>query len=171
MLGIKDPLAHTTLMESRCSHSQSANLCLGGGVGCFQARNMQSRGLVMNHTVTDGIRQLGSLYICGRSGFMSHISLVMIRVKYNKLLVYLKNLPCTLMMIQLYGKLCINYARKKNPMTCFRNAEAHPASRGFHVETRSPISWLQHDSLEELKECADPMLTPAPSSIHNSTLV
>lgn len=48
------------------------------------------------------------------------------------------------------------------PMTCFRNAEAPAASRGFHVETRSPISWLQHDSLEELKECADPMLTPAP---------
>lgn len=48
------------------------------------------------------------------------------------------------------------------PITCFRNAEAPAASRGFHVETRSPISWLQHDSLEELKECADPMLTPAP---------
>lgn len=48
------------------------------------------------------------------------------------------------------------------PMTCFRNAEAPAASRGFHAETRSPISWLQHDSLEELKECADPMLTPAP---------
>lgn len=48
------------------------------------------------------------------------------------------------------------------PMMCFRNAEAPAASRGFHVETRSPISWLQHDSLEELKECADPMLTPAP---------
>lgn len=48
------------------------------------------------------------------------------------------------------------------PMMRFRNAEAPAASRGFHVETRSPISWLQHDSLEELKECADPMLTPAP---------
>lgn len=54
-VGIKGSLAHTTLMESRCREwaallklcwrSVSTNLCLGGGVKCYQARSMPSRGL------------------------------------------------------------------------------------------------------------------------------
>ena len=53
-VGIKGSLAHTTLMESRCREwaalpklcwrSVSANLCLGGGVKCYQARSVRSRG-------------------------------------------------------------------------------------------------------------------------------
>lgn len=55
-VGIKGSAAHTTLMESRCRewaallklrwHSASANLCLVGGVKCYQARSMQNRGLL-----------------------------------------------------------------------------------------------------------------------------